>query len=47
MPSGLELIESSRQRLEQAGYVNFGFAAAGFAYMMSNKPLSSLENLDG
>jgi TRAP-type C4-dicarboxylate transport system substrate-binding protein len=36
-----------RQRLEQAGYVNFGFAAAGFAYMMSNKPLSSLENLDG
>ena len=36
-----------RQRLEQAGYVNFGFAAAGFAYMMSNKPLRTLADLDG
>jgi len=36
-----------RQRLEDAGYVNFGFAAAGFAYMMSNKPLSTLNDLDG
>jgi TRAP-type C4-dicarboxylate transport system substrate-binding protein len=36
-----------RQRLEEAGYVNFGFAAAGFAYMMSNKPLSTLADLDG
>jgi TRAP-type C4-dicarboxylate transport system substrate-binding protein len=36
-----------RQRLEEAGYVNFGFAAAGFAHMMSNKPLRSLEDLDG
>jgi TRAP-type C4-dicarboxylate transport system substrate-binding protein len=36
-----------RQRLEDAGYVNFGFAAAGFAYMMSNKPLSTLADLDG
>ncbi len=36
-----------RQRLEDAGYVNFGFAAAGFAYMMSNKPMRSLQNLRG
>ena len=28
-----------RQRLEDAGFVNFGFAGAGFAYMMSNQPL--------
>lgn len=36
-----------RQRLEDAGYVNFGFAAAGFAYMMSNKPLANLSDLGG
>ena len=36
-----------RQRLEDAGYVNFGFAGAGFAYMMSNRPLASLEDLKG
>jgi TRAP-type C4-dicarboxylate transport system substrate-binding protein len=36
-----------RQRLEDAGYVNFGFAAAGFAYMMSNKPLSTIDDLKG
>ena len=36
-----------RQRLEDAGYVNFGFAAAGFAYMMSNKPISTLEDFSG
>jgi len=36
-----------RQRLEDAGYVNFGFAAAGFAYMMSNKPLATLADLEG
>lgn len=36
-----------RQRLEDAGYVNFGFAGAGFAYMMSNKPLASLADLKG
>lgn len=35
-----------RQRLEDAGYVNFGLAAAGFAYMMSNKPMSTLSDLD-
>lgn len=36
-----------RRRLEEAGYVNFGFAAAGFAYMMSNKPLRTRSDLDG
>jgi TRAP-type C4-dicarboxylate transport system substrate-binding protein len=36
-----------RQNLEDAGFVNFGFAAAGFAYMMSNKPLRTLADLDG
>jgi TRAP-type C4-dicarboxylate transport system substrate-binding protein len=42
-----ELEPVLRQRLEEAGFVNFGFAAAGFAYMMSNKPLSALSDLDG
>lgn len=36
-----------RNRLEEAGYVNFGFAGAGFAYMMSNKPLKTLAELKG
>ena len=36
-----------RQRLEDAGFVNFGLAAAGFAYMMSNNPLQTLSDLDG
>jgi TRAP-type C4-dicarboxylate transport system substrate-binding protein len=36
-----------RQRLEDAGYVNFGFAGAGFAYMMSNRPLVTLADLKG
>ena len=36
-----------RQRLDDAGYVNFGLAAAGFAYMMSEKKLTTLRDLDG
>lgn len=36
-----------RRRLEEAGYTNFGFAAAGFAYMMSNKPLQTLADMAG
>ena len=36
-----------RRRLEDAGYVNFGFAGAGFAYMMSNQPLVTLDDLKG
>jgi TRAP-type C4-dicarboxylate transport system substrate-binding protein len=42
-----ELEPIVRQRLEDAGYVNFGLAAAGFAYMMSNKPARSLDDLKG
>ena len=42
-----ELEAELRQRLEDAGYVNFGFAAAGFAYMMSNKPMKTLSDLNG
>jgi TRAP-type C4-dicarboxylate transport system substrate-binding protein len=42
-----ELEPEVRQRLEDAGYVNFGLAAAGFAYMMSNKPARSLDDLKG
>ncbi len=36
-----------RRRLEDAGYVNFGFATVGFGYMMSNKPMSSLADFKG
>ncbi|MBT8038777.1 MAG: TRAP transporter substrate-binding protein DctP [Gammaproteobacteria bacterium] len=36
-----------RERLEEAGYVNFGLAAAGFAYMMSNRPARTLDDLKG
>jgi len=36
-----------RQRLEDAGYVNFGFAGAGFAYMMSDKPLKTRQDFNG
>jgi TRAP-type C4-dicarboxylate transport system substrate-binding protein len=36
-----------RQKLEDAGYVNFGLAGAGFAYMMSNTPTRTLEDLKG
>jgi TRAP-type C4-dicarboxylate transport system substrate-binding protein len=33
--------------LEEAGFVNFGFAAGGFAVLMSNTPIDSLEDLKG
>ena len=36
-----------RQQLEDAGYVNFGFAGGGFAYMMSNRSLRTLADLSG
>jgi len=36
-----------RQRLEDAGYVNFGFAAAGFAYMMSTRPIRTSADMNG
>ncbi len=33
--------------LEEAGYVNFGFAAGGFAILMSNSPISTFDDLKG
>ena len=33
--------------LEEAGFVNFGFAAGGFAIVMSNTPVRSLDDLKG
>jgi TRAP-type C4-dicarboxylate transport system substrate-binding protein len=33
--------------LEEAGFVNFGFAAGGFAIIMSNTPVTSLDDLKG
>ena len=36
-----------RQRFEDAGYVNFGLAAAGFAYMMASRPAYDLDDLKG
>ena len=42
-----ELEPIVRDRLEEAGYANFGFAGGGFAYMMSNRPLRSMSDLSG
>ena len=36
-----------RGLIEDAGYVNFGFAGGGFAHIMSNRPISNLEDLSG
>ena len=36
-----------RHLMEQAGYVNFGFAGSGFASIMSNKPVANLADLRG
>ena len=36
-----------RQGLEDAGFVNFGFATSGFANIMSNTPVRSLSDLKG
>jgi TRAP-type C4-dicarboxylate transport system substrate-binding protein len=33
--------------LEQAGFMSFGFAATGFALIMSNEPVDSLDDLKG
>lgn len=35
------------RRLEEAGFVSFGFAGGGFAYLMSNQPLSNLKQISG
>lgn len=34
-----------QRRLEDAGYVSFGFAGGGFAYLLSNDPISSLADM--
>jgi len=36
-----------RKLIEEAGYVNFGFAGGGFARIMSNQPIANLEDLQG
>jgi len=36
-----------RTLIEQAGYVNFGFASGGFAHIMSNRPIANLEDMEG
>ena len=36
-----------RELLEQAGFVNFGFASGGFAHMMSNRPVATLTDMHG
>ena len=36
-----------RGLIEDAGYVNFGFAGGGFARLMSNQPIARLEDLQG
>lgn len=35
------------ERMEQAGYVHFGVAGGGFAYLLSKRPVSSLEDMSG
>ncbi len=41
------LDDKLRQGLEDAGFVNFGFAAGGFAVLMSNTPVDELTDLKG
>ena len=36
-----------RDLIEEAGYVNFGFAGGGFARIMSNQPIANLKDLQG
>jgi TRAP-type C4-dicarboxylate transport system substrate-binding protein len=36
-----------QEGLEEAGFVSFGFAEGGFALIMANKPVRSLDNLKG
>ena len=51
----LDEVQFTRQRmdkklrllLEQAGYVNFGFAGGGFAHIMSIRPIANLDDLEG
>lgn len=41
------LDEKLEQGLAAAGYVNFGFAAGGFAVIMSNDPITSIDDMKG
>lgn len=34
-----------RDLMEQAGYVNFGFASGGFAHIMSNRPIVNIQDM--
>ena len=36
-----------RGLMEEAGYVNFGFAGGGFAHIMSNRPITNLDDMQG
>lgn len=36
-----------RARIEQAGYVNFGFAGSGFAHIMSQRPIANIADMQG
>ena len=42
-----KLDERLSQGLEDAGWVNFGFAAGGFAILMSNTPIEKFDDLKG
>ncbi len=42
-----QLDERLEQGLEDEGFVNFGFAAGGFAVLMSNTMITSLEDMKG
>ena len=36
-----------RALLEDAGYINFGFAGGGFAHIMSTRPIANLDDMQG
>ena len=42
-----QMDERLQQGLEDAGFVNFGFATGGFANILSNTPVKSLADLKG
>ena len=42
-----QLDEKIKQGLYEAGYVSFGFAEGGFAYLMSNRPIRTVDDLSG
>lgn len=41
------LDKTIRDGLEEAGFINFGFAAGGFALIMSNDPVKGLDDMKG